>query len=1181
MIRAHKGLREEYVRARVLSLATSIVGDVVRTGETTQILDILADNRLSQETTDEAERRGWKSVLVVPLLASPRRAIGALSVYSLVKREFTQWEVELLQAFASQAGVALQHSKRIQELRALNRVGQVISGIGIEEILWQAYDQASQRMDTTNFFICLYDKPKDQLRFELWMNEGRPLEKFTGKVSGLTGWIVRERKHLLINDYDNEEAYLPIKAEIVTERQKAWLGVPLLSGNEAIGVISVQSPRANAFSEDDVRKLEAIASQAASGIENARADRPGILTEDAILNAIARAVVDTLDCTHCSIFGLETDHLVLKTAQGVFAEGLQGKTFKLGQGVAGWVAQEGRSALVPDTGKDRRFEPGWSAKGNPQSLLAVPIFLETDRIYGVISAEQDRPDAFDEQDLRLLGALAAQASQAILNARHIQRLETLNRVGRELATQLDESMIFKTAVNAVFKVLGCSHCTIFATQNDLLVPCASLTQGNHVKVTRTFSSGEGFVGWVAKNGMSILTRDARRDDRFSMGRTRPDVDRSMIVVPVQIEGQVIGVISADQDQLNAFDERDLQMVETLALQTGQAAANAAMYEQRRKDIAALQRVVGAIGTTTDPLPIIIEEAAKLFGAEYGSIRLADATSRQLIPQAIWLKDHTLPKDQLPENVHIRSWDVGITGYVARTGRAYRTGNVRANDPYYLLWSDSTISEMAVPLKSTDDKVIGVLNLESPKADAFSPAQEELCKDLGHLAAAAMEKAQLFRELDDRATQLEKLQHATAAISREVEFGKVIEQILSSLVSIFGDAQCGFRSYDSKTGRFGEQLTTPDVADTTKALYPSSKGMSKYVIDSKTAYYIGDVNAVVPEGMPRVHPTLIANGVRAFACLPLVKGDDVIGILSVGLGQTHDFTKNEQQILKLFAAQVSIAIEKAELFGYVEERATRLRELQDITARILREPTDPAKVCEDVLECVKQVFKGARCAIRFYDPNTGTYPKWISRDLDPRVWDSPPRPDGTSAYIVQEKKALFVDDMATKLETGVTGIRPEFRDLEVKAIAHLPLIAGDNVIGLLYLDLTEPHHFSENDKLFLNLFSNQAAIAIHNARLYEQQTHANEQLERKVRELGVLTEIGRTVSNLAINQILDKMYEEMSKIMDLSNSQVQFAFFDDVKDEVSFPLAVEQDDGQTIDLVRWGRREPPYSDEAEN
>jgi len=136
------------------------------------------------------------------------------------------------------------------------------------------------------------------------------------------------------------------------------------------------------------------------------------------------------------------------------------------------------------------------------------------------------------------------------------------------------------------------------------------------------------------------------------------------------------------------------------------------------------------------------------------------------------------------------------------------------------------------------------------------------------------------------------------------------------------------------------------------------------------------------------------------------------------------------------------------------------------------------------------------------------------------------------------------------------------------------LSEGEVIGALYVNLTAPHQFSKDDKLVLSLFTDQPAIAIENARLYQD-------LERRIQELETLTKIGRTVSSLGIDDILELAYDQMSKIMDLSDAQIQFAFYDELEDEVSFPLAIEQDDGQTIDIVRWSRREAEYRKPGED
>ena len=95
------------------------------------------------------------------------------------------------------------------------------------------------------------------------------------------------------------------------------------------------------------------------------------------------------------------------------------------------------------------------------------------------------------------------------------------------------------------------------------------------------------------------------------------------------------------------------------------------------------------------------------------------------------------------------------------------------------------------------------------------------------------------------------------------------------------------------------------------------------------------------------------------------------------------------------------------------------------------------------------------------------------------------------------------------------------------------------MGVLYVDLLTPHRFSENDKLVLGLFASHAAIAIKNTRLYVE-------LSRRVTQLKILPTIYEktiAVEIQDIDRILDLLYDVACEVMDLSDAQVQFAFYD--------------------------------------
>ncbi len=136
-------------------------------------------------------------------------------------------------------------------------------------ILTNAYGLSSYSPDT--FYIALYDEARGELRFDIFVEEGEWLPKFTRKLDegGLTTSIVQSRKPLFIGDFEKES--LPVTPGQVGKLEiQSWLGFPLLVRDKVVGVISVQSFRSHAFTERTKRILAAFANQAAIAIENAR-----------------------------------------------------------------------------------------------------------------------------------------------------------------------------------------------------------------------------------------------------------------------------------------------------------------------------------------------------------------------------------------------------------------------------------------------------------------------------------------------------------------------------------------------------------------------------------------------------------------------------------------------------------------------------------------------------------------------------------------------------------------------------------------------------------------------------------------------------------------------------------------------------------------------------------------------
>ena len=306
--------------------------------------------------------------------------------------------------------------------------------------------------------------------------------------------------------------------------------------------------------------------------------------------------------------------------------------------------------------------------------------------------------------------------------------------------------------------------------------------------------------------------------------------------------------------------------------------------------------------------------------------------------------------------------------------------------------------------------------------------------------------------------------------------------------------------------------------------------------------------------------------RSFMAVPLLgRQRQPLGSLNLYGKETAKFGESEVALMTRFARQVAIALENSQIterlnaqlqnLHQVGQAGTRQEELQLVARRL------------------SDVFWGAPCAIRLYDSETKEFGERVAVGgvLDaPNQYD--PRSGGASLYVVEvTKQPLYVEDPITKLPNGQTAIREELLDAGVKAVAYLPLLSGDEVIGILYVDLLTPYRFAQNDRLALELFASQAAVAIENARLYAE-------LSLRVKQLGIILDNNERIITVGVEDVdllLDLLYDVACEVMDLSDAQVQFAFYDEMKDEVTFPLAVEQDDAEEIDRIRWAKRELQY------
>jgi GAF domain-containing protein/FixJ family two-component response regulator len=337
-----------------------------------------------------------------------------------------------------------QLERRLMDLSTLYAVGQsVTSLLDLEKLLKRVVEAAAYLTGGDEAFLFLIEEG-DELSLrdsrglsEKWVPGSRLRIQDT-----LMGTVVTTGKPLTLDSAAESR-----ELKMLDHPVSALVNVPLKVKDNTIGVLGVTSKTpGRAFAQDDLSRLAALADYAVIAIENARlyegmrqrAEELGTINEIAQtitsslnLDEVIRSVMKGIN----RILRVETGSLLLideKTNELAFKITLQGDTeklasykLKMGQGIAGWVAEQGEPLLVPDVRLDpRHYGTVDEAVGfTSRSILCVPLTVKG-KVIGVIEvinkldgASPDSEAQFDENDLELLTAMAAPVAIAIENAR--------------------------------------------------------------------------------------------------------------------------------------------------------------------------------------------------------------------------------------------------------------------------------------------------------------------------------------------------------------------------------------------------------------------------------------------------------------------------------------------------------------------------------------------------------------------------------------------------------------------------------------------------------------------------------------------------------------------------------------------------------------------------------------------
>ncbi len=462
----------------------------------------------------------------------------------------------------------------------------------------------------------------------------------------------------------------------------------------------------------------------------------------------------------------------------------------------------------------------------------------------------------------------------------------------------------------------------------------------------------------------------------------------------------------------------------------------------------LYQVGNIIHSTLEPqeaLQLILKEAVRLMRASSGSVVLVNPTTAFLDIQV---------SQGLPANAGALKLRVGegITGWVARTGKPARIGDV-AGDPRYIMLRKNIRSELAVPLE-VNGETRGVINVDSERPDAFTAADQELLESLALQAARVIQNTWLYEQLRLKARLFESLANVSRTINSTLNLGDALHVVTREACLLMHAKMCSLMLLDN-TGEWLDLRASHGAGEAyiNKPRLSLSDSLLGVVARRKKPMQVENVQV-----SNRYQNVDVARreGLVSLLSVPLQFGGQVIGTLSVYTGTPFHFSNEEVRILSSLAELSAIAIEKARLYERIVDVEEQLRQNEKLSALGLL----AAEVAHEIR-------------------NPLTVMKMLYHSLDPKFPKGDPR--NKDAQIIRDKMELLnkiveqILDFARTSEPKLAPVnlnllieelgllvRHKLKNQKIQWLTHLqpdlPLIHGDA---------------TQLEQVFLNLLLNAA------------------------------------------------------------------------------------------------------------
>jgi GAF domain-containing protein/two-component sensor histidine kinase len=1110
-------------------------------------LDLTEGDSLGEPTSQT-----WQpnDALYVPLYSTRGQLLGVLAADEPYDRQRPSGRsVEGLEIFADQAAIAIENASLLRDARdqtervtALYRVSaSMAAAFDLDDLLERSYAEIVGYLGVPSFaYVASYDPGEQTMRFELFKREGVDHERYRKALlpkSGWTSWVIDSDSVIHLRDVRRESEQLPVAPISLGEEIGSWIGIPLRSGNDVIGVLSVQSFEPYAFSDEDVQFLSTLANHMAVALEKARlfeatqqsaeklqhkVGELSALLESArvlsstlqpqeVLNSLMAVVQRHLRVDTVALWQNDGEEMLLPAAMlGIPLNTAQTLRVPVGRGMTGRVASGSSPVVVVDVEQDGgSLYPDFNRQNHYTSFLGVPVRYR-ERTIGVLSVMTITRRHFTQDDIQLLTGMADQAAVALENAhlfeereKRLREVVALKDMSSAITSTLDTHDVLERLHTEIGHVidLSTSAMVMYDAEADMMLYPIAYDRGKRLQLDPQPVGGP--AGWVIRHRRPLLLHTA--EEYQALGWSGPHFgegdagEQSFLAVPIVSGDAVVGVIDIQSYEQHAFDADDLRFMVTVASQASVAISNAHLFQERGRRIQELAtfnqigQELSAVTSQNELLELVYRQTSRLLDTQYFYIALYDER-RDLVTLPLVIESGE--RQPLSEPLTL---DNTLTGHVLRTrsplllnadvdGEIARRGiralkRIGAGQQAPRAW-------LGVPMLASD-KVIGAIGIQSLEREhAYSPDDVRLLETIAAWAATALENARLLGETRQSVQDLTALYDVSVILAGQLETADLLSTTASSVLELLS-ADVAVVSM-AENGERGAHAVAPVVIDLhangdSGVIAQAIAPLNEQLLASPRPFELHEL----PDELAQ------ATGLRSLFGVPILAEELPIGALWVGSRNARGWDGRAISLLSILTNQLSQTLARARLFQS-EQARRRIADTLRETAQMFTTLRPFNEIVELIFDQLTRVlsFDTASLMLRIGDElhivgSRGFEPHTQAQihELHFTISD-----DLYLEQVVTTRQPIVLDDaQATPYFVPAEGTE------HVRGWIGAPILVDDEVIGLVNVDSRNVGAFDDEDSQLVFALASQAAQAIRNARLYEEVTQLNADLEQRVIE----------------------------------------------------------------------------------